>query len=238
MDGNEHVLDLIAEYVLGSLSAAEVVRVQQHLANCAVCQAEARDYETVLLTMAEGVPQAAPPPGLRTRLLASVVPSEPPAVRVLRPPTLWEFFQKWRIPAFAGVGVILVLVVSNLLLWQQVKALQTTALETAMLVEPLHAVDMTAPATGLVVMDPHGEYGTIIVDSLPPSAEGEQYQVWLRRGTQVDSGGVFTIWENGYGAQVIYAPEPLIVYEKVWITIEPHGGSEQPSGPAVLRTQP
>jgi hypothetical protein len=144
----------------------------------------------------------------------------------------------WRIPALAGLGLVLLLVLSNLLLWQQVTALRKEVAKTEMIVEPLHPIEVAALATGLVIMDPHGEYGTIIVNSLVPSAEGQQYQVWLGRGSQVDSGGVFTIWENGYGAKVIYAPEPLYFYERVWVTVEPEGGSESPTGEAVLTSHP
>jgi anti-sigma-K factor RskA len=245
MDANEHVIDLIAAYVLDSLSEAETARVQNHLSSCESCREEVGVYRLLLEDLPDALPQITPPSILRSQLLQSVpisgsrlrtASSTPPSIphRV----SWWQLIQRNRFSALVGLGLILFLAISNILLWGQVNRLQAEIAETDMIVHPLHATELGSVATGLVVMDPHGVYGTIIVDAIPPSLEGQQYQVWLSRGEIVEAGGLFTIRENGYGAQVIYAPEPLNVYERVWITIEPVGGSKQPTGVVVLQTHP
>ncbi len=238
---DEHVLDLIAAYVLGSLSELEAAQVRRHLAVCASCQEEAQACEATWMAMVESVPQHDPPVSLRTRLIGSVSPraSSPVVTRPAPRPSFWDGLFRGRLPALAGLGLIVLLALSNFLLWRQVNLLKAQVTDTTMIVEPLYAVSaVTEETTGMLVMDPHGEYGTVIVNALKPSSEGQQYQVWLSRGVQVDSGGVFTIRKNGYGAQVIYAPEHLLLYDRVWITIEPEGGSEVPTGEIVLETQP
>lgn len=235
---DEHVLELIAAYALGSLSELEAAQVERHLAGCETCQEEARAFQAILVEMAESVPQSAPPADLRARVLGAVTSRSAPAVERASPrPSFWEILFRGRFPVAVGLGLIILLGVSNLLLWRQVNSLEAKVTDTAMIVEPLYTTG-SPESTGLVVMDPHGEYGTVIVNALAPSEEGQQYQVWLSRGVQVESGGVFTIWKNGYGAQIIYAPEPLLFYERVWITVEPEGGSEVPTGEVVLETQP
>ncbi|GAB4578961.1 MAG: anti-sigma factor [Anaerolineales bacterium] len=246
---NEHVIEVIPAYVLDDISEEERARVQTHLAICNLCREEMRVFQLVLDELPEIVPQVTPTPALRVHLLRSVasLPQETvsrgrSSIRSAIPwPRLsfWQFLQGSRIPAWVGLGLILLLAISNLLLWQQVTGLRAeiASAETDMIVHPLHAVD-GGLATGLVVMDPHGIYGTIIVDAVPSSPEGQQYQVWLSRGETIETGGLFTTWDNGYGAKVIYAPEPLNVYERIWVTIEPEGGSEHPTGKVVLQTLP
>jgi len=248
MDAIEHVIELIPAYVLGSLDDDESFQVYQHIANCSICQKEWRAYESITVQLISAVPEVAPPNGLRTRLLQSVDHSFAPRQALVQEfdqerftwQTFLQWLRVWKMPVWAGVSLILVLVVSNVFLWQQIGSLQTKITDTNMIVHPLHGsgnASETFP-TGLVVMDPHGDYGTIIVDAVPPSGDGQQYQVWLSRGEIIESGGVFAVHANGYGAQVIYAPEPLFVYNRVWVTIEPTGGSEQPTGAVVLQTDP
>lgn len=239
MDANEHVLELIEAYVLESLDEPEASRVRQHISQCQTCQKEVRAYQMVLGEMVESLPQFSPPASLRARILSEISPPRPKVETPREPrPSIWQFLQSLRAPAFAGIGLILILVFSNLLLWRQVNSLRAEANQTDMLTEPLHPADPSTHATGLVVMDPHGEYGTIIVDAIPPSPEGYAYQVWLSQGDKIDSGGVFKIPEKGYGSKVIYAPEHLILYTRVWVTLEPDGGSNHPTGEVVLQTHP
>lgn len=241
MDANEHVLELIEAYVLESLDEPEASRVRQHLSQCLTCQEEVRAYQMVLGEMVEGLPQFSPPTNLRARMLVEIAPPPPKVLSPRMPtpqPTIWQFLQSLRAPAFAGIGLILILAFSNLLLWRQMNGLRNEMTHTDMLTEALHPLDTSTFATGLVVMDPHGEYGTIIVDAIPPTPEGYAYQVWLSYGEKIDSGGVFKVPEKGYSAKVIYAPEDLILYTRVWVTLEPEGGSEQPTGDVILQTQP
>lgn len=66
-----HVAPSLPEFVLGVLPAVEQERVDQHLAACAACAAEARAYREATSAIAGSLP-AAPAPGfLRARLLAS-----------------------------------------------------------------------------------------------------------------------------------------------------------------------
>lgn len=274
MDLHEHLFHLIPPYALRSLDDQETSQVRQHLSACAECQAELRAYENTLALLPTALPQSVPSDALRARILTGL-PSQPLPERV-HPLEIvsskktasesqvtdvssswWHKLFRWNrplwlAPAFALIGVILVLAVNNMLLREQLNGLQSQAnelqtqvndlqsqlIDTDMIVVPLFADDANPMATGVIIMDPNGAYGTIVVNALPPSKEGEQYQVWLSKNDQVDSGGTFTIWQNGYGAQIIYAPDHLLSYTQIWVTVEPQGGSEHPAGEIVLRNGP
>ncbi len=240
MEKNDHILDLIPEYILNCLDETETVQVYTHLANCSACREEVRQYETLAAQMPLAVPQIAPPDALRTRLLQSVKPVASQAKNITPAPhfSFWQWLQQVRFPALAGVSLIIILAFSNFFLWQQVDTLHGEVAKTDMLVQPLHALASDTASTGIMVMDPRGEYGTIIVDSLAPPMEGQEYQIWLSRDGKLESGGVFSIHDHGYGAKIVYASEPLINYTRVWVTLEPAGGSEKPTGVIALQTSP
>jgi anti-sigma-K factor RskA len=241
MNTNEHVLDLIPTFALDSLDQEEEDYVRQHLAGCTACQDELRAFEDVAAEISSVIPQTAPPTSLRARLLESVqhpYQQEKTFPAPVSGPSLWQRLQMWRVSALAVVSLILVLAVSNILLWQQVNTLRGEITDTNMIVHPLYSVNVETNSTGLVVMDPQGDFGTVIVDSLPPAGERQYYQVWLSRVDQIDSGGVLDVHDNGYGAKVIYASFPLHTYTRIWVTIEPEEDSEQPTGKVVLQTSP
>jgi anti-sigma-K factor RskA len=99
---------------------------------------------------------------------------------------------------------------------------------------PLTAAEPTSQATGFVLISADGEDGALVVDGLPPLGEDKQYQLWLIRDGQRTSGAVFSTDEKNYGGTRIRSPRSLLDYSSVGITIEPAGGSPQPTGPRVL----
>jgi anti-sigma-K factor RskA len=99
---------------------------------------------------------------------------------------------------------------------------------------PLSATDAAPQATGFVLISTDGADGALVVDGLPPLGESQQYQLWLIRNGQRTSGAVFSTDENAYGGTRIRAPRSLLEYSAVGISIEPAGGSPQPTGKQVL----
>jgi anti-sigma-K factor RskA len=74
----------------------------------------------------------------------------------------------------------------------------------------------------------------VLVDELPPLDEQHEYQLWLVDNNHNTSGAVFNVDENGYRGVRIVAPESLLVYSAVRITLEPAGGRSSPTGEQVL----
>ena len=59
-----------ALYALGALDAEEARAFESHLAACAACEAELREFQGVVADLAFAAPAAEPPAGARARLLA------------------------------------------------------------------------------------------------------------------------------------------------------------------------
>ena len=227
-----HVFDSIPAYVLGSLEEEEARLVAEHLSGCYACRRELEAYQTVVDQVLLTLPEVEPPAGLKPRLMDRIHRLD--GKRNPEP-------KGWRLPgrllpigAFAGLFLILVLAMSTLLLWRQVARAQFMTGPLGMRAVALQNTDSAPGASGFVVIGADGRNGVLVVDKLPPLEETREYHVWLRRDATDTSAAVFSVDEDGYRGMRLIAPESLKNYDSVQVTVEPAGGSSQPTGPQVL----
>jgi len=234
MSEETHVLDLLPAYTLGSLDSEEASRVEEHLSSCLICRNESNAFQTAADQLSFAAPVATPSPDLKDRLMERVQASRPqPRAPIQNPSRSWldRLLPAW---SLASLFFIFVLAGFNLFLWQRLNQLEVVTSPGRMRAVPLSASDPTSRATGFVLISADGDSGALIVDGLPPLEESQQYQLWLIRDGQRTSGAVFSTDEKSYGGTRIRAPGSLLQYSSVGITIEPKGGSAQPTGPRVL----
>jgi anti-sigma-K factor RskA len=137
----------------------------------------------------------------------------------------------------ASLGAILILAIGNLYQWRLSSQPASPTPAYHFNVVAMVADDPAAEAEGVLVISPDGRYGTLVVDGLQPLVAGQEYQLWLIIGDSRVSGGVFSVSSSGYGALKVEAPRPLSEYNRFGITIEPVGGSPQPTGKRVLGSE-
>jgi anti-sigma-K factor RskA len=234
MPDNAHVLDLLPARALGSLDADEIQRVEEHLSSCLICRRELAAFESVAEHLACAIQPVAPPPDLRDRLKERVhtLRPQPQPVQTHPSRSWWERLQPaWGVASFL---LILALAAINLLVWQRSNRMDFFTTTAGFRAVPLLPTGSAASATGYVLVSADGEDGALVVDGLPPLAESQQYQLWLLRDGERISGAVFSTDEHSYGGTRIRAPRSLLEYSAVEITIEPEGGSLQPTGVQVL----
>lgn len=233
MSNEVHVFELIPEYALGSLEAHEARQVAVHLSECFACRHELDAYQKVADQLMLAAPEDTPSAGLKARLMDRIHPR----VEKRSPqPSRWQVPQRW-IPAgaFAGLLVILILAVSNLMLWQRLNHLEVITGPLGMRAIALQNTVAASQASAFVVMGDDGENGVLVVDHLAPLDESQEYQVWLVKDGLNTSGGTFTVDEDGYRGLRLDAPDSLLSYSDVFVTVEPAGGSSKPTGAQVLR---
>jgi anti-sigma-K factor RskA len=234
MFNETHVVDLLPAYALGSLDADEASQVEEHLLSCWICRAESSTFQDVAEQLSLAAPAAAPSPSLKVRLLQRVQSVRPqsrlPAQATGRP-WLERLLPVW---GLASLGLIIALAAFTLSLWQRLNQLEFVTAPGGMRAIPLSAADATSAATGFIIVSGDGENGALIVDGLPPLKADRQYQLWLIRDGERTSGAVFSTDEENYGGTRIRVAGSLLEYSAVDITIEPAGGSPQPTGALVL----
>jgi anti-sigma-K factor RskA len=225
----KHVLDLLPAYALGSLEEAEAGRVGAHLAGCSRCQRELAGYQAVVEALGTAVPAADPPRDLKQRLMHRLHGLERARRAGLDP-------HPARLPAwgFASLALILVLAVSNLLLWQRLSRADVLTGPEGMRAVALQGAQADSISSGIVIISADGQNGVLVVDELPQLPDGQQYQIWLFRDGQSTAGPLFSVDESGYRGVRILAPDSLLSYQSIQVTVEPAEGSPKPTGEVVL----
>ena len=109
----------------------------------------------------------------------------------------------------------------------------TAASETS--VNLLKATGPSPVAARGVVMISHAESrALLLVLNLPPLPPDRAYQVWLISGNRRFSAGLFTVDSTGYGQVFVIPAVPFDEIDAIGVTVEPEGGSLDPTGANVL----
>lgn len=228
MKDHQEIRENIPALALGILEDAQANHLREHLEMCPECQQELNAMLDTVGYLGHAVADARPPAGMRARIINKIQPDQ--QTGGLPKINLWQRLTGWK-PAFSfiSLGLIVVLLVSNLLMWGQMRDN-----EDAFSTIRLAGTAAMPQAAGLIAVSPDGQYGTLIFADLSPLPADQQYQLWLVRGDQRASGGVFSVPATGYGAIVVYTYDPLDSFDTFGITIEPYGGSPGPTGEQVL----
>lgn len=228
---DKHVLESLPAYALGSLDASEARLVDEHLAGCQICRSELHAFQDVAGQLALTAPQAVPSGELKSRLMERIQSLDLSQSN----PERWRFAKRLiPIGAIVSLVVIATLAVSNLLLWNRLDQLQVLSGPLGMRAIALQNTDAAPNASGFVVIGADGDNGVLVVDELPALDAQREYQLWLIRNGSSTSGAVFSVDESGYRGMRIEAPQTLLAYSSVRVTIEPTGGSAHPTGEQVL----
>jgi anti-sigma-K factor RskA len=241
----EHNFDLLPGYALRILDNAEMLTVSEHLRDCATCQQKLAMYAETVGQLAMSMTQALPATGLKTKVLqkvnqAAVKSQSSRENTTTQQMGFWEILRSFfKHPAGAVFGLltlvaILFLGANYFLLRQQVNELQAQAPSGYMQVIRLVGSDTAPETSGYVMVFKNQNYGSLAVTHAPLLEADQQYQIWLIKDGIRTSGGVFSVNETGYGNLMVSADQPLDSFQSFGITIEPMGGSLQPTGEKVL----
>jgi hypothetical protein len=147
----------------------------------------------------------------------------------------------WGLLAAAAVLVIVVLGGWNVLLQQQqsssdqrlavLSAAVAAAGQPGAEVAPLSGTDAAAGASGFAVFPPDGT-GFIVLTGLPAAESGQAWQAWTIADGAAASAGLMDVGDDGIAvlSGVDAAPGTTVVA----LTVEPAGGSEQPTTTPVV----
>ena len=98
----------------------------------------------------------------------------------------------------------------------------------------LEGTNIQPGAHGQLVVDPKEQSAILIISGLPKLEANQTYQVWLISGGGPVSAGLLSIDENGQGVLIVTSPESIGSFKSLGISIEPEGGSPQPTGEIVV----
>jgi anti-sigma-K factor RskA len=249
-------------YVLGALAPPEREAFKAHLASCADCTEHVRGLLPVSQALAYAMAQHQPPPGLRGRVLGSIVGLRDTAERAaVRPPraTLPWLAAAASLILAAALGMYAASLrsrigVLELRLQQanerasagdrQLAELRHAATEVqsrlAILAAPdVRRIDLVgqppAPRSSARAFWSRSRGLVFTASNLPTTPTGKTYQLWvLTKETSPISAGLFKPDQQGRVDAVFGTPVDLPPPIGMAVTIEPEGGVPAPTGDKYL----
>lgn len=250
----------VGSYVADSLSDAERAAFEEHLAVCETCAREVREFSETAADLGV-LTQSPPPPELRASVLEAIgsvrplPPVEDAAPRRAAPEeerhevevprdevAVARQRRVQRVLQFAVAAAVVVALalggaVYNLTQQVQSQVAQQEAqekqrrAETELMAAP-DAVVRSATIDGrpgTYVVSAEFDRGLFIASDLPPAGTGRTYQLWTQHGDDMVGSGLFDggesvrAWIDNIDGAAGFA-----------ITIEPAGGSPNPTGDEIM----
>jgi len=217
-----------AAYALGALDPAEAVAFERHLEQCVVCAEELVEFREVADALAESAPQYAAPPGLRSRVFASVR-SEPHPHSA---PVRRRFWESAPTGSPARRGVMALATAVAIALVAVVLATSTVVSGGSGGARVISASVIHAQGSAQVRL--RGGRAELTVRGFSPPPAGLIYEVWLKRPGRppAPTRVLFSVTNQGTGD--IGVPAALNGVSELLVTPEPDGGTEVPTHPPVI----
>ena len=250
VDADVHTLS--GAYALDALPADERAFFERHLEVCAACRHEVDELLTTAAVLAATTAER-PPEQLRTRVidLVDVTRQLPPVQPTSSTRTQHSLLVRLRLalPPVAAALALAVVVLTSMTanLNQRVEGLeQELAVDSsdAQAVNDLLPIlaagdartrDLRADGDQTVryISSARLDRGMLVSDGMAPLAPAKTYQVWLFHDGQPVPAGLFEPDDAGRAMALI--DEIVAGAEGIAVTIEPVGGSPQPTGRVVAR---
>ena len=243
MHQDQHSLlrENIPAYALGTLDAEELAALEAHLQTCEACQAELAEYRAISDSLLTAIPPRQPSDALRKRLQSQL----PTAQKQARPRFVWSFNQ------FAMGAILVMLLFLSVFSFMQMRAIQnqqaslqqqlkTNQFALSLLAYPgtkSYPIADGGATSGSVLLDRERNTVALVMWRLPELTPDKTYQVWLIEpdGHRISAGLFRPQPDASYTTQPVFSKQDISKFTGVGVTIEPAGGSDQPTGPRVFK---
>lgn len=234
---------LSGAYALNALAPDEAREFRRHLDVCQACRDEVRELQDAVAAM--GIAEAsAPPPDLKARVLAAAdrTPQEPPhyqapatagaGISSRRPWVTWLAAAAAAV-VIAGAGIVGIrTVVGN----DEVGKQPALADSVTQVFEASDVRTATVSTTngGKLTVAVSKSRDEMAVDTrqLPPLDSQHVYQIWAVRGDVMVSAAILSDPQSGAAMGMPNAATDVA------LTVEPSGGSEQPTTAPIVEVDP
>lgn len=227
---------LSGAYALGALDAAEAADFEEHLRGCDPCRAEVGEFREVAARLGESLSER-PPAALRERVLAQAdrTRQDPPLPQRLdarRPSRTRRVVLGLAAAVLVGIAGV----VGVQALDEETAPAPALAAPAAEVFSAGDAESVAVPTTtgGTLKVAVSKGRGEMAVDAreLPDPGEGKVYQLWTGDGEEMIDAGVLPPGTTGAAMPL---PEEG---DTVNVTVEPAGGSEQPTSDPIVTVEP
>ncbi|WP_426245524.1 anti-sigma factor [Nocardioides sp. LHG3406-4] len=221
---------LVGAYAVDAVDDLERARFEEHLAGCADCRAEVDGLRAAAAMLASATP-VEPPPEMRTAVLAgiSTVRPLPPLVTRQSPAK-----RRW-VPFLAAAAAVLIAVGLGAT-WQPWRDDDTSVTLTAAdrVLQAPDAEEVSAEVAGAeatLVRSKREGRAVLVTRDMPAAPAGKVYELWLQSPEGVmEPAGLMPDRED----QTVLLEGDASDAVGAGITVEPDGGSPEPSTEPVV----
>lgn len=256
-----HIEELLPFYALDALTQEERELVEQYLAEHPEARQQVEEMSKAASALPYGVAPVEPSQQARQSLMARVhadaAARAPSSVQTAgeMPRRVSLFENLFRTLSFAAAAIAIVWVIALNVqvarLQNEVSSLnerlvaQSESIDEIIANLPqtdqadvitvsLKGTQVQPQAQGQLIVDPDSQSAVLVIAGLPPLEPGRTYQVWLIDGPAPVSAGLLAVDENGQGVFIVNSEESIGSFNSLGISIEPEGGSIQPTGDIVV----
>lgn len=225
---------LSGAYALDALSASEADEFATHLGQCPACREEVAELQEVAARMGASE-AAAPTAALKARILAAAdqqaqLPPKVTSIDRARP-------RRW-VPRLVGVAAAMILAVTGGVALLNSQGPDSSTVAAGSVAQVFKAPDaktqtVTTSNGGHLKVATSAAYGQLAIATADlPKLDHRSYQMWAVRNGRSTSVGVIDDLAAG---KVMPIPSAGTV---VAITVEPEGGSKQPTRQPIIEMDP
>jgi len=216
----------VGAYVLGALEPSEQGAFEGHLASCPSCRDEVEQLRMAVDALPRSVEPFAPSPSLKRSLMETVRSDVKPERR--------PFLE--RLGFLGGIRPQLAMAAALLLVLGVALGSQLSgggSGDDHRVVPGVVDRSRVPDATAAVTLT-KGKNGPaqLRVTGLPAPKSDQVYEIWLKRGDQLQPGPLFNVDSSGNGAGAI--PDDLEGVSAVLVTRERTGGAKVPSEAPII----
>lgn len=120
---------------------------------------------------------------------------------------------------------------------EQINAKLPQVTDSTVVTISLNGTEARPDAQGQLIADPNSRSAVLVIAGLGQLEAGKTYQVWLIDGGGPKSAGILVVDENGQGILILNSEVAIGEIGWLGVSVEPDGGSEQPTGEIVIMSE-
>ena len=232
-DIHEEIQSVLAAYVMSAVPEEEVPAIRAHILSCERCFEETERYASALAVLPELVDPEPLPTGFADRVLTLAVGEDEQAQEAPQKLRRWIPSFRWVAAGIGATAVIVALVVMATSLFASNNRLDEYESAVAAVVHDPNArpLDGVGGAEGVIANTDKG--AVLVVADLGEAPSDRDYQLWLiEDGVPVPA----ETFDVAGSVVVIESEHSFDESDGAAVTVEPEGGSSEPTTDPVLST--
>jgi anti-sigma-K factor RskA len=260
---DSHIEELLPFYTLDALTDEERELVEEYLAEHPEVRAQVQELQSGASAMPYAVLPVEPPRHVKESLMARIAldakaqersPARPEGQPSRRGFGFDDLFRALSLGA-AAIAILWAVVLNAQVarLQEQISSLNEQVMAQSQSLDALiqnlpqseqsDVITVSLNSTGdqprplgQLIANPNDRSAVLVISGLPPLESGQTYQVWLIGDAPV-SAGLLTVDENGQSVLIVTSEESIGSFNSLGISIEPAGGSTEPTGEIVVLSE-